>query len=207
MFYHRVCNYINTTGATSGAGTAYPSRAPEFIPVFSGVCVARSLVLCACFVDRCLSVMFLGWCLGQPPSPRWLSANASSVVRGLSVDGRALMSSLTSRWWEFADISAAFPLMDLRWCLYGLRWYLRCVPTERSPLIHSRPFRRWPCADVFAAFPLMWVRWYRGRSAGRWPGYQRRAIAAGWPLLFSCTNTISSTIGETFSTFHLVTLF
>jgi hypothetical protein len=30
--------------------------------------------------------------------------------------------------------------MDLRWCLYGLRWYLRCVPTERSPLIHSRPF-------------------------------------------------------------------
>jgi len=32
--YHRVCNYINTTGATSGAGTAYPSRSPEFIPGF-----------------------------------------------------------------------------------------------------------------------------------------------------------------------------
>ena len=25
MTYHRVCNYINTTGATSGAGTADPS--------------------------------------------------------------------------------------------------------------------------------------------------------------------------------------
>ena len=24
-------------------------------PVFSGVCVTRSLVLCVCFVDRCLS--------------------------------------------------------------------------------------------------------------------------------------------------------
>jgi hypothetical protein len=60
MFYHRVCNYINTTGAISGAGTAYPSGVPELIPVFSGVRVARSLVLCACFVDRCLSVMFLG---------------------------------------------------------------------------------------------------------------------------------------------------
>jgi len=29
MTYHRVRNYINTTGATSGAGTAYPSGAPE----------------------------------------------------------------------------------------------------------------------------------------------------------------------------------
>ena len=31
--------------ATSGAGTAYPSGAPEFTPVFSGVCVTRSLFL------------------------------------------------------------------------------------------------------------------------------------------------------------------
>ena len=47
--------YINTTGATSGAGTAYPFEAPDFTPVFSGVRVTRSLVLCVCFVDRCLS--------------------------------------------------------------------------------------------------------------------------------------------------------
>ena len=30
--YHWVCNYINTTSATSGAGTVYPSGAPEFTP-------------------------------------------------------------------------------------------------------------------------------------------------------------------------------
>ena len=30
----RVCNQINTTGVTSGAGTAYPSGAPEFTPGF-----------------------------------------------------------------------------------------------------------------------------------------------------------------------------
>ena len=30
MTYHRVCNKINTTDATSGAGTAHPSGAPEF---------------------------------------------------------------------------------------------------------------------------------------------------------------------------------
>ena len=55
MTYHRVCNYINTTGVTSGAGTAYPSGVPEFTPGFSGVRVTRSLVLYVCFVDRCLS--------------------------------------------------------------------------------------------------------------------------------------------------------
>jgi hypothetical protein len=32
--YYRVCNKINTTGDTSGAGNAYPSGAPEFTPGF-----------------------------------------------------------------------------------------------------------------------------------------------------------------------------
>ena len=47
---------IYTTGATSGARTAYLYGAPVFTPSFSGVRVARSLVLCVCFVDRCLSI-------------------------------------------------------------------------------------------------------------------------------------------------------
>jgi hypothetical protein len=34
MTYHRVCNKIITTGATGGAGTAYPSGTPEFAPDF-----------------------------------------------------------------------------------------------------------------------------------------------------------------------------
>jgi len=42
-------------GGTSGARAAYPFGTPEFTPVFSGVFVTRSLVLCVCFVDRCLS--------------------------------------------------------------------------------------------------------------------------------------------------------
>ena len=32
MNYHRVFNYINTTSASSGAGTTYSSGAPVFIP-------------------------------------------------------------------------------------------------------------------------------------------------------------------------------
>ena len=45
----------DTTGATSGAGTAYPSGHLGSSTVLSGVRVTRSLVLCVCFVDRCLS--------------------------------------------------------------------------------------------------------------------------------------------------------
>ena len=42
-------------GATGGAGTVYPSGAPGFTPAFKWGCVARSLVICVWFVDRCLS--------------------------------------------------------------------------------------------------------------------------------------------------------
>jgi len=34
MTYHRVCNHINTMGATIGARTAYSSGALEFTPGF-----------------------------------------------------------------------------------------------------------------------------------------------------------------------------
>jgi hypothetical protein len=32
--YYLICIYISTTGATGGAGTVYPSGAPEFIHGF-----------------------------------------------------------------------------------------------------------------------------------------------------------------------------
>ena len=47
MTNHRVCNYINTTGVTSGAGTAYSSGAPEFIPGFWwGSCYSIFCFMC-----------------------------------------------------------------------------------------------------------------------------------------------------------------
>ena len=42
MTYHRVCNKSNARCVNCGAGTAYPSEAPKFIPGFNGVRVARS---------------------------------------------------------------------------------------------------------------------------------------------------------------------
>jgi len=48
--------------ATSGARSAYRSGTPEFIPVFSGIRVTRSLVLCVCFVDYCLSFCTFSFC-------------------------------------------------------------------------------------------------------------------------------------------------
>ena len=55
MTYHRVCNKRNTTVATCEERISYSSGTPKFTPSFSGVRVTRSLVLCVCFVDRCLS--------------------------------------------------------------------------------------------------------------------------------------------------------
>jgi hypothetical protein len=40
---------------TSGEGTVYLPGHLSSPPVFSGVSVTGSLVLCVCFVDRCLS--------------------------------------------------------------------------------------------------------------------------------------------------------
>ena len=53
--------YIFMTAASSGAGTTYPSGSPQFTPVFSGVRVTQSLVLCVCFVDRYLSFCTFFW--------------------------------------------------------------------------------------------------------------------------------------------------
>jgi hypothetical protein len=51
----RVCNNINTTDATSGEETSYPSGAAEVIPVFFGIPVDQYLVCCVVFVDQHLS--------------------------------------------------------------------------------------------------------------------------------------------------------
>jgi hypothetical protein len=62
MIYRRVRNRSNTTGATRGAGTSYPSRAPAFTADFSEVRVAWSLVFCVMFC-RSLFVLlsFFPW--------------------------------------------------------------------------------------------------------------------------------------------------
>jgi len=49
---------VNAMGATSGAGTAYPSGAPEITPGFQWVRVARSLVLCVIFFVWPLCYLF-----------------------------------------------------------------------------------------------------------------------------------------------------
>ena len=54
------------TGVTSGAGTAYHSEHLSSSPVYSGVRVTRSLALCVCFVDRCLSFCTFSYGLITP---------------------------------------------------------------------------------------------------------------------------------------------
>ena len=57
MTYHYYINQTNTTGVTSGTKTRLTPRVSlvEFTPGISGVRIARPLVVCACFVDCCLT--------------------------------------------------------------------------------------------------------------------------------------------------------
>ena len=54
---------VGTTGATSGAGTAYPSGIPEFTLRFSGVRVAQSLVFCLVFCISTFCPFSFGQCV------------------------------------------------------------------------------------------------------------------------------------------------
>ena len=44
---------------TNGTGTAYPSGAPEFIPVLVGFVFLGLLFSVKCFVDRCLLYVYI----------------------------------------------------------------------------------------------------------------------------------------------------
>ena len=61
MTYQLVCNQSNTTGATSGTGTAYPSGAPEFTPNFQwGSCYSIFCFMCNVLqIVVCAFVLFL----------------------------------------------------------------------------------------------------------------------------------------------------
>jgi hypothetical protein len=95
--HHQVCNYSNTTGATSGEGTAYPSGATEFNPVFSGVLVTRSLVFYVLF----LRLFFVLFVLFFEP------------LYCLSFDLRILITSLVS--------SNSSYMKTITWCRSGGR--------------------------------------------------------------------------------------
>ena len=67
LYYYRICNNIsNTTGATCGAGSAYPSGEPEINPSFwwGSCCLVFSFLCCVICTIICLFVfLFLAMAL------------------------------------------------------------------------------------------------------------------------------------------------
>ena len=62
MTYHRVCNQINITGATSVAGTAYPSCTPEFPLGFQwGSCYSIFSFMCMFCRSQFVLLYFFFW--------------------------------------------------------------------------------------------------------------------------------------------------
>ena len=58
MTYHQVCDQINTTGATSRAGTAYPSGTPTFQ---WGSCCSIFRFVCICCRSLFVLLYFFFW--------------------------------------------------------------------------------------------------------------------------------------------------
>jgi hypothetical protein len=116
MTYHR--------GATSGEWTAYPSKAPEFTPVFSGVRVTRSLVLYVCFVDRYLSFcpFSFGHCVVCPSLiyEFWLSLWYLQTLLLLCVGGP--MSYL-----RYFCLLAYSGVQHILCCDFDLFYYVLCT--------------------------------------------------------------------------------
>ena len=64
MTYHRVCNYVSTTDATSGTGTAYPSGAHAFITGFKwGSCYSIFNFMCIFCRSLFVLLYFIFWSL------------------------------------------------------------------------------------------------------------------------------------------------
>jgi hypothetical protein len=61
--YHRFSNKNNTMGGTSGAGTGYPIGSPEFIPLFNGVHITKSMVFCVVFCRSLCVLLSFAHCI------------------------------------------------------------------------------------------------------------------------------------------------
>jgi hypothetical protein len=111
MTYHRVCSYHYTTAVISGAGTAYPSGAPEFTPGCQwSSCYSIFSCRCNVFVNRCLSIctfsfrqcVFDLWILITP----LVSSNSSSMTR-IDILGLYFGTNATHRTLKFDKLLKA----------------------------------------------------------------------------------------------------
>ena len=109
---------LQMTGVTSGAGTAYPSGAPEFTPVLVGFVFTRSLVLYVFFAERCLS--FFTFSFGHSV------VCSSSKIRILFIP---LVSS-NSSWYVLECFLWIYKL--LTWIFQALQ---EAVPTMRKVMV------------------------------------------------------------------------
>jgi hypothetical protein len=87
MTYHRVCKKNNTTGATCGAGTAYPFDALSSSLFFIRVHVVRSFVFCA------VCPFSFGHCIARPFSDciydifKLFLTDINCIVPGWGING------------------------------------------------------------------------------------------------------------------------
>jgi hypothetical protein len=148
------------TSAINGAGTTYPSGAPEFTPVFfSRIRVARSLVFCVVFC-RSLFILFWGQCVVRPSSysfwlPLWyLQTLLLPLISSNSSSPSGIFKLFFSLWYlqtlllPLISSNSSSP-SDIFKLFFSL-WYLQ---TLLLPLISSNSSSP---SDIFKLFFSLW---------------------------------------------------
>ena len=137
MTYCRVCNYNNTTGATSGAGTAFPSEAPEFTPgfqwgsyysIFSFMCNVLQIVVCpfVLFLFAIVLSVFLQFTDSDYP----LVSSSSSFTIQLVMLGHSIVVKLVIMMIKHYNPSLVLLIID--WNNVSLTGILCIVLTQAS---------------------------------------------------------------------------
>jgi hypothetical protein len=132
----------NMTGATCWAESAYPSRHLTLLLVFSGVCVARSLVLCVMFCSS-LFVFLPLCCLSFY---LWLLITSPLIS---SIDDYWLLPL----WYLLLMTTDYFPLIS---SIYDYRllplWYLLLMTTNYFPLSSN-----FSCTQYLRSFEFLYL--------------------------------------------------
>jgi hypothetical protein len=147
------------TGATSGAGTAYPSS-------FSGVCVAQSLAFCVMFCWSLFILFF--WSLHCLSFDLWLL-----IVSLVSFDHCIVCPLIYGFWllvWYLLIIALSVLWFMASDCQFGIFWSLHCLSFDLWLLIVS-----WVSSNFSYLYwtPRLWVKYQHSHITGIWTTWHK----------------------------------
>jgi hypothetical protein len=136
------------------------------LPVYSGVCVIRSLVLCVCFVDRCLSfcTFSFGHCVVCSSSiygfwlPLWYLQTSSSYCVTSTLHGLTNRRKTYKN--DFVCVNKYMKYLKIKWVIF---FSIDSILHKRVPFLFPQILPICPVKFVFGKVFLLFY-WYEINS-------------------------------------------